>query len=90
MLFFCFFFFGKISVIVQIEFVKTEKIEAIQLTEVNFCQYARNNYKQTTGVTVSGSTDIKLIKEVFICVAYKGVGAYFVQRLVTSSMTEKN
>ena len=53
-------------------------------------QYASNNYKRTTGVTVSGLTDIKLIKVVFIGIAVtKEIGVCLLQRLVTSNMTEK-
>ena len=67
----CFSFFGKILVIVQIEFVKTEKIKAISVNNRSkyLCQYASNNYELTTGVTVPGLTDIKLSKIVYICVA---------------------
>ena len=64
--------FGKISVIVQIKLVKTEKIKAISVNRLKYCKYlakyANNNYKRTTGVTVLRLTDIKLIKVVFICV----------------------
>ena len=63
-----FFFSGKIFVIVQIKFVIG------QLTEVNILPICRHQLQTDYRVAMSGLTDIKLIKVVFICVAWEGVG----------------
>ena len=67
----CFFvvLFGKISVIVQIKYVKTEK-KLKRFSSIDRSKYLGNMQATiTNGLLVSGLADIILIKVVFICVA---------------------